>query len=132
MLDTLKRLLPGPPDPDAPQPWNAQRRTPRACDLALTGTTRRWLRQLPARRRPLRLCMLYPRVANRIAWCWPDEALCSQMLQDLLFDGRGGRQGFPPAVERELRRLREFHMQHRVETAPETFWARARRLAGLA
>lgn len=83
------------------------RHTPRACDAALTGTTRKWLRRLPAGRRPLRLCELYPRVANRIAWCWADESLRDQTLADLLEDRRGGRRGFPGSVARELQRLRE-------------------------
>jgi hypothetical protein len=72
-----------------------QRRLPRASDEALSGTARRWLRQLPSRRRPLRLCQLYPRVANRLAWSWHDAELTTQTFDDLLQDRRGGRQGFP-------------------------------------
>ena len=84
------------------------RRAPRACDTGLTGTTRLWLRRLPPGRRPLRLCELYPRLANRLAWCWPDEAIRRQTLADLLEDRRGGRRGFPVGVVRELQRLRDF------------------------
>jgi hypothetical protein len=98
--------------------WLAVRRLPRESDNALNGTSRQWLRSLPARRRPLRLCTDYPRVANRIAWCWPDAELAAQVLDDLLVDRRGGRRGFPAPVQRELRRLQEFNAAQRVEPAP--------------
>ena len=124
MFDVLKHILP-PTDADADadsQRWAARRRGPRAADSALTGTARQWLRRLPARRRPLRMCRLYPRVVNRIAWCWADAAMTEQVLDDLLQDSRGGRQGFPAPAWRELQRLREFNTQQRVETQPEGFW----------
>jgi hypothetical protein len=107
------------------------RRSERACDQALTGTTRHWLLRLPARRRPLRLCLSYPRVANRIAWVWADAEVSAQVLVDLLQDQRGGRQGFPPSVTRELRRLQDFNTQQRRETQPEGVLQIAGRLFGV-
>jgi len=85
----------------------AQRREPRHSDESITGTTRVWLRRLPARLRPLDLCCRYPRVANRIAWHWADPVQAGQLIGELLVDRRGGRRGFPRAVENELRRLLE-------------------------
>jgi len=126
----LESLIPPTDDPDAER-WMRQRRPPRACDSALTGTARRWLRQLPPRRRPLRLCADHPRLANRIAWCWSDPRLAEQVLDDLLVDRRGGRRGFAPAIVRELRRLREYNDQQRVETQPEGVWQAIGRIAGL-
>ena len=111
--------------------WTPQRRAPRACDEALTGTTRRWLRGLPSRRRPLRLCQLYPRLANRLAWCWRDPMLASQTLEDLLQDRRGGRQGFPAPVLRELQRLVEFNAHKRVDPDGDGWWTNFGKLAGL-
>ena len=99
-------------------------------DSALTGTTRRWLQRLPARRRPYRRCTACPRVANRIAWVWPDENRAAQVLDDLLADHRGGRSGFPHWVTRELRRLQEFNQQHRVELRSETLLAAVARVLG--
>lgn len=119
-----------PDDDPGAAAWALQRRAPRDGDGALTGTARHWLRRLPARRRPLRLCEDYPRVANRIAWCWADSALADQVLDDLLVDRRGGRRGFPPPVVRELRRLREYNDQHRVETRPEGLFEVLGRVAG--
>lgn len=92
---------------DPVDPWEARRRPPRHCDEALTGTTRRWLLRLPAGRRPEHTCMQYPRVANQIAWAWPDRAATLALLDELLSDRRGGRAGFPRPVAQELRRLRE-------------------------
>ncbi len=130
-LDLLQRLAQA-ADTDPGQAQYAQVRRPsRETDLVLTGTTRRWLRQLPVRRRPVRLCELYPRVANRIAFAWVDPRTSEQLLDDLLADRRGGRRGFAPVVVRELRRLREFHAQHRVEVDAEPFWDRAVRAVGL-
>jgi hypothetical protein len=114
-------------DPDAER-WTAHRRAARECDSALNGTARLWLRRLPARRRPLRLCETFPRVANRIAWCWHDVALSEQVMDDLLTDRRGGRRGFTPAVVRELQRLREFNIQQRREDKPEGIWSRLSRI----
>jgi len=103
----------------AADPWDAERRPPRHADEALTGTARQWLRRLPARRRPLRLCIAFPRVANTLASHWCDSVQSAVLLEDLLRDRRGGRHGFPPQVTRELRRLREFNAQQRVELRPE-------------
>lgn len=111
--------------------WATVRRPERACDNALTGTARLWLRKLPSRRRPLRLCISHPRVANRIAWCWHDTDLSRQLLDDLLTDRRGGRRGFTPAVNRELRRLQEFNDQQRVEARPEGLWQAVTRHVGI-
>lgn len=98
------------------------RRTERANGQALTGTTRLWLRRLPPSRRPLRLCNLFPHVANRLAWCWSDSALAAAALDDLLHDRRGGRRGFPAGVVRELQRLREFNLPTRLQDRPECGW----------
>ena len=77
------------------------------------------------------LCELHPRVANRIAFSWPDAKTTDQMLEELLNDRRGGRRGFARAVVRELQRLREFNAQQRVEVGDEPFWDRAARAVGL-
>ena len=105
------------------EPWSATRRLPRHSDEALNGTARQWLRRLLAGRRPLRLCEHYPRVANRIAWCWADLPLRAQTLDDLLEDRRGGRRGFPACMVRELQRLRDFDgAAGRSEAAGPPWW----------
>ena len=131
MHDLFKHLVAEPESDPGQARWRSVRRPARECDPALTGTTRRWLRALPARRRPLRLCETHPRVANRIAWCWPDMALSSAVLEDLLVDRRSGRQGFAPDTVRELQRLRDFNTQQRVEISRESLLARAARVVGV-
>lgn len=84
------------------------RRPPRRTDEVLTATAHVWLRALPPRRRPMVLCLRFPRVANRLAWVWSDAELSAQTFDDLLTDRRGGRKGFPPQVLAELKRLRDF------------------------
>ena len=130
MLDVIKSFLPTPPAGLHAACRLPPRRPPRACDNGLTGTARRWLRSLPARRRPLRLCIEHPRVANRIAWVWRDPVAAAQVLDDLLLDSRGGRRGFGVAITRELQRLRGFNDQQRVENQPESFWSAVGRVIG--
>jgi hypothetical protein len=97
-------------DAQAPSnPWEPLRRPARHSDEALTGTTRAWLRRLPAGRRPQLLCVQFPRVANLLAWHWADPVQAHQLLDDLLTDRRGGRDGFPAPVVQELRRLRDWN-----------------------
>jgi len=117
-----------PPESPDSEGWTAQRRAPRHTDEALTGTTRAWLRKLPPGRRPQGLCTQFPRVANRIAWCWSDTVLLQQVLDDLLVDRRGGRKGFSRAIVVELRRLRDFIEPPRQEPPAGGRWAPLRRL----
>lgn len=104
-----------------------------ACDAdqTLSEVARLWLRRLPARRRPMRLSVAFPRLANRLALCWPDPALSTQVLEDLCVDRRGGRRGFAPVVRRELQRLREFNAQQRTERCPETLLQAVGRIVGI-
>lgn len=129
MFERVKELVADAQDDPEHLQWQRMRRPPRPCDDAITGTTRHWLRKLPPRRRPLRLCEAFPRVANRLAWCWSDPSLSESALLDLLEDRRGGRTGFPPAIVRELQRLREFNAQQRVELRPEGMWEKVVRVA---
>lgn len=131
MFDFVKSRLPSGAQAPTQMPWARVRRPARDSDMALTGTTRLWLRHLPPRRRPLRLCESFPWVANRLAWCWRDPAVSAAMLNDLLHDRRGGRQGFPACVVRELQRLSEFNEHHRAEDTAEPLWDRLVRISGL-
>jgi hypothetical protein len=71
-----------------------------------------WAQKLSPADRPSNLCALYPRVANRLALCWPDAVLTRHFLESLLVDKRGTRQGFPAPVAAELIRL------HRLRAVP--------------
>lgn len=72
----------------------------------LLPSTRRWSETLPDSAKPYQLMQTYPRLANRIANAWRDRERSLMILDDLLTDRRGGRQGLPPFVVAELLRLR--------------------------
>ena len=69
--------------------------------------------------RPLELCNVYPRIANRLARCWGDVAQTHEVFNDLLVDRRGGRKGFPSPIASELLRLQAFHERRISATAPK-------------
>lgn len=89
----------------APHDWQRFRRAARSRDLYPSTQALAWLADLPHAVVPRRLAHDYPRIVNRLAACWCDPALATLVLDSLLVDRRGGRRGFPPAVELELRGL---------------------------
>ena len=104
------------PDQSPPVPGAAQRRTlPSQQDRTLSTEARQWLRRLPARERPLALCSMYSRLANRLAAVWEDPVQTEAVFDELMIDQRGGRLGFPPLVASELMRLHRVH-EKRLES----------------
>ena len=83
--------------------WSQVRRA-RPLDRLLPGTER-WAESLPVAFTPAHLIRIFPRVANRLAIAWQDAKAAQEVLNDVLIDRRGGRQGFPPLVQQELLRL---------------------------
>jgi hypothetical protein len=67
-----------------------------------------WLARLPGDVAPQALARQYPRIVNLLALQWSDRGACAAYFDDLLTDRRGGRQGFPPDVQRDLARLRDY------------------------
>ncbi len=96
----------------APDYWEGRRRSPLPSDRALTGLAMDWVVSLPPTIRPHSTCEQFPRVANAIAEAWDDVALCTSVLDHMLNDYRGGRRGFPAAVQAELGLLMR-HQQQR-------------------
>ena len=82
------------------------RRPERRQDRELMEHAVLWANGLPSELRPNLLLESYPRVANRLALCWPDKRLTHHLFEDLLVDNRGGRKGFPSPVSAELLQLR--------------------------
>jgi len=85
-----------------PAAFQHRRRPPLPTDHALAGTTVEWILSLAPTTRPAQLADAIPRIANALAERWGDSQSASDYLNDLLIDRRGGRQGFPPAIKREL------------------------------
>lgn len=92
-----KRLLTG--------EWSQQRRRPVATDRALTGAAMDWVIGLPTSLRPHAACEQFPRVVNAIAESWSDRTYSLLVLDHMINDYRGGRRGFPEAVQREMAAL---------------------------
>ena len=86
-----------------------RRALPSEQDHKLTTQARQWLRSLAARERPLALCSMYPRLANRLATAWEDPVQTEAIFDELMIDHRGGRLGFAPLVASELMRLHRLH-----------------------
>ena len=78
--------------------------------------TFKWVAALPHGLRPLTLLQRYPRIANALASGWSDPEAVRGYLFDLLIDRRGGRQGFPQAVQSELLALRAYLDEMHVDT----------------
>ena len=70
--------------------------------------TLRWTQMLPREVQPCVLLRQFPRVANSLARTWSDPRASAKLLDDLVTDRRGHRQGFPPAIQHELLRLQDF------------------------
>jgi hypothetical protein len=89
--------------------WVRHRAPTRHRDAALSDAARSWMQRLPEQVAPNRVCSLYPRIANRLAFLWPDPGLTEHFLDELLVDRRDGRQGFPPDVTVELLTLHRYN-----------------------
>jgi len=50
----------------------------------------------------------YPKIGDKIALMWGSSVL-QQYLSKIIFDERGGRQGFPMPVVSALMRIYEYH-----------------------
>jgi hypothetical protein len=88
---------------------------------ALSDAATAWLSELPESVKPRQLVLRYARLANRLCTIWKDPARCERLLDELMMDRRGGRQGFPLAVANELATLRDhyFRLHHKGSSAWE-------------
>jgi hypothetical protein len=108
------------PSPQAPASSEAARRRqgPVTANRLLSSTID-WLASLPPNLRPLALATKFPRVANRLATEWLAPSACRRDFDDLVYDKRGTRRGFPPDVYVELLALRDFYYGYDLELANE-------------
>jgi len=108
------------PSPQAPASADvAQRRHAPVTANRLLSSTIDWLASLPPNVRPLALATKFPRVANRIAKEWREPSACRRDFDDLVYDKRGTRRGFPPDVYVELLALRDFYYGYDLKLANE-------------
>jgi hypothetical protein len=93
--------------------WESMRRKPLPTDRALTGEAMDWVVGLPSNLRPYSTCEQFPRVVNAIAASWNDLPFSLRVIDHMVNDYRGGRRGFPLAVQNELQAL-HLHQQQRA------------------
>ena len=77
----------------------------------LFPTSLKWLKSLPEEARPVALATRYARIVNNLAHQWNDHDACGAYFDALLVDRRGNRQGFPPAVQADIRILLEYFIR---------------------
>jgi uncharacterized protein len=63
----------------------------------------------------------FPKIGERITVMWGSVAL-QDYLNKIVFDERGGRQGFPMPVVSALMRLHEYHGTMMPETEDKDAW----------
>ena len=83
----------------------------------LLHTTAAWVQNLPLDVQPLALCERFPRIANALSSAWPDTERARAYFAELLVDCRGGRQGFPNDVLRELLALQAYYQTEHPHVA---------------
>lgn len=91
--------------------WEMCRRQQDQGDQDLRELTYQWFAKLPAHEKPWELARYFPRITNDLAARWDKPAECKRFLEQLLLDNRGGRQGFPMNVAREIMALQLYFNQ---------------------
>ena len=115
-----ERIAANLPSPQVPLPANAPKRQQDGATInRLLSSTIDWLASLPPNVRPLALATKFPRVANRIAKQWGEPTACRLDFDDLVYDKRGTRKGFPPDVYVELLALRDYYYGYDLKLANE-------------
>ncbi len=99
---------------------------PAAGDLQLCAEAQALLESLSPRIRPHELPGRFPRIMNQIAHLWRRHAQLDRYIEELLFDRREGRQGFPFAVVLELNTLKDYY-QSEVYPKKACVWRKVSR-----
>ncbi|MCL4746725.1 MAG: hypothetical protein KJZ83_15140 [Burkholderiaceae bacterium] len=79
-------------------------RAPKIDDVAVE-----LLESLPPALRLVGLRGQFPRILNRIAQAWPEPRSFAKLIDSLLIDDRGNREGFPFEVIKEITELRRYY-----------------------
>jgi len=94
--------------------WSQNRRA-KPADYLLPFSVS-WLARLPPAVRPVAMSVKYPRIVNRLALDWNEPATCRADFEELLYDHRGKRKGFPDRIHRELLALNEHWLSLQLAT----------------
>jgi hypothetical protein len=93
------------------------RQPPSPYDRTLVPATVNWMRELPATVSPRETASWFPRIVNRLARFWDSPPMAESIFDELLFERRRGRKGFPPKIQAELRSLYSYY-RLRSQPAP--------------
>lgn len=85
--------------------WKSVRSPQNPQHQQIVPYTAKWLVDLPADLRPVQLAAQFPRIANLLAVAWSVPLQRKGILEDLIWDRRGNRKGFPLEVHEELEAL---------------------------
>ncbi|OGA45722.1 MAG: hypothetical protein A3G24_26650 [Betaproteobacteria bacterium RIFCSPLOWO2_12_FULL_62_13] len=91
-----------------------------ADDVELSPEADDFFRTLPGNEYPQALVDQYPRIANTVVELRFDRAKLDKYFQSLLNDSRGGRQGFPFSVLKDLQNLHDLMLGNDPSGSP--FW----------
>ncbi len=80
------------------------------------------LASLPASIRPARGCAQYPHAVEKLLLNWASPSDFRRILDSMMIDTRGGRQGFPFDVVTEFSELREYYDRY-VHPVSTSAWA---------
>lgn len=106
-----------PPTPQTPPKDQSFLRKLAPAEYMLPGTIV-WFAALPVDVRPEMLASQFARITNLLAIQWGTPASCGAYFSELLTDRRRGRAGFPPPVQLELLKLRDYYFSRRLALQP--------------
>ncbi len=89
-------------------------------EVELSAEADDFFRTLPGNEYPQALVEQYPRIANTVVELRYDRAKLDKYFQSLLNDSRGGRQGFPFPVLKDLQNLHDVMLGN--EPSGNPFW----------
>lgn len=92
-------------------------------DRQLSAAAETWLSTLPEGVRPVQLSQSFPRICNGLAERWPEPEFVLPMLDELLVDNRGDRQGFSLQIVMEITNLKKYFQQTYAPEDPD-LWDR--------
>ena len=96
-----------------------ERRAPRPEDDRLSAHTQNWLSALPKGVRPVHLPAEFPRITNELSRLWLQTAALDTYFEDLEFNPRPDRMGFPAVVKEELLCMHVYSLRNRSKPSEE-------------
>lgn len=78
---------------------------------SMGGAADLWYENLPEKVKPTALRCKFPHILQKIQRVWESPRQLDQLLNGMMVDDRGSRQGFPFAAIREMHALRDYYFE---------------------